>query len=97
MFASPLKIGAGIKVKLLEAMALGLPIVASSVAVEGIGAAAGVHYLEASSGTEFAEAIEFFLREPAARVDFGRRARELVLTRFDEGVTVAQIDRALQA
>ena len=54
---APLRYGAGIKGKLVRTLAYGLPSVASSVAVEGMGLQGEKHVLVADDPRCFAEAI----------------------------------------
>jgi hypothetical protein len=56
LFLSPLRAGAGVKGKLNMALWLGLPIVASSMAAEGMGLVDGESMLLASTPEEFADA-----------------------------------------
>lgn len=53
----PLDTGGGTRLKVLEALALGLPIVASAKAVEGLNMVEGETYLAASSDAEFADCV----------------------------------------
>jgi glycosyltransferase involved in cell wall biosynthesis len=72
--------GAGIKNKVLEAMAAGRPVVTSALGAEGIGEGPGV--LVADSAQAAAETIVALLRDlPAAR-ETGRAARERVIEDF---------------
>lgn len=57
----PLRIRAGIQNKLLEAMALGVPLVATRVCCPGLGIEAGKHLLIADSPPEFVSAVELLL------------------------------------
>ncbi len=54
---APLRFGAGIKGKLITSLAHGVPVVASSLAVEGMGCEHGVHLLVADSIAEWTEAV----------------------------------------
>lgn len=56
-FVSPLRVGAGIKNKILEAMAMGAPIVATPLSADGIGLREGEHILFGESADQLAEAI----------------------------------------
>jgi glycosyltransferase involved in cell wall biosynthesis len=53
IFISPLLMGGGIKVKVLEAMSAGLPVIGNEVAMEGIGGNPGVEYFQADSWQEW--------------------------------------------
>lgn len=55
IFVSPIRVGSGIKNKILEAMWAGLPVVCYDVSNEGINARHGVDILIAKNATEFAE------------------------------------------
>lgn len=78
VFVCPMRLGTGIKVKLLEAMACGLPIVATPVAVEGVPEARDGRELRiASSADDFAQRIVELLRDAPQRKRLGERAREL--------------------
>ena len=52
VMVAPLLSGAGVKGKVLEAMAHGVPCVLSPIAAEGLGAVAGVHYLRADDSVQ---------------------------------------------
>lgn len=58
-FASiiPIRIGAGTRIKALESMSYGVPIISTKFGVEGLGMVDGQHYLEADYPEEFAEKI----------------------------------------
>jgi glycosyltransferase involved in cell wall biosynthesis len=87
LFVAPLVAGAGVKFKVLDAMAYGLPVVATPIAAEGIVEEAGESCFAAvtTDPAEMAERIEFFLRHSDAAADVGSRAREWVQERFDFG------------
>ncbi|MDP4198888.1 MAG: glycosyltransferase [Bacteroidota bacterium] len=76
-------VGAGIQNKLLEAMALGTPIVTTPVGASGIeGLEDGVHALIRSTDQELADATLMLLRDPARASELARNARALVETRY---------------
>jgi glycosyltransferase involved in cell wall biosynthesis len=56
-FLCPIRDGGGTKLKILEAMAHGIPVLAHPVAFEGIDAIDGVHYLSAITASDFASKI----------------------------------------
>jgi GT2 family glycosyltransferase/glycosyltransferase involved in cell wall biosynthesis len=56
VFVAPLRYGAGVKGKIATAMAHGLPVVGTTIALEGMGYRAGEHVLQADAPQAFAEA-----------------------------------------
>ena len=75
---APLRIGAGMQNKLVQAMAAGLPVVATPVANEGILAEDGAHLLLRDDPRAFADAVVALLRDRAERERLGRAARAFV-------------------
>jgi polysaccharide biosynthesis protein PslH len=74
----PLRIGGGTRIKILEAWALGVPVVSTSVGCEGLEAVAGEHLMVADDPEGFAEACINLLRSPSLRERLARRGRDLV-------------------
>jgi glycosyltransferase involved in cell wall biosynthesis len=70
--------GGGIAIKVLEAMSMGKPVVANTLAAEGIAAVHGRDLLIASSKEEFAESVASVLGDPDLQARLGRCGRELV-------------------
>jgi polysaccharide biosynthesis protein PslH len=70
--------GGGILNKVLEAMAMGVPIVASSIAVHGLAVESGVQLFVADDDEEFAAAVKRLLLEPALRTRMASAARRYV-------------------
>jgi glycosyltransferase involved in cell wall biosynthesis len=78
VFVCPMREGTGIKVKVLEAMASGLPVVATPLALEGIPEAEdGRHLRVAASADAFADRVSELLRDAGLRRLLGERARGL--------------------
>jgi glycosyltransferase involved in cell wall biosynthesis len=74
--AAPLRIARGIQNKVLEAMAMARPVVASPAAFEGIEAEPGRHLLVAAEAEAQAEAIAGLLDDPERAAALGRSARQ---------------------
>src|SRR5207244_4514318 len=53
----PVLYGSGTRLKVLEAMALGRPVVSTTLGTEGLPVTGGVHYLAADDETSFAHAL----------------------------------------
>jgi glycosyltransferase involved in cell wall biosynthesis len=79
----PLRLGAGIKIKVLEAMAGGLPVVTTPVGAEGINAQQGVHFLVGNTAEELARHTIVLLQNPGLRAQVGERAREFIRGNYD--------------
>jgi hypothetical protein len=65
ILAVPLRIASGVRMKVLEAWARGVPVVATPEAVAGLDATHGCELLVAQDGAEFAAALARLHREPA--------------------------------
>jgi glycosyltransferase involved in cell wall biosynthesis len=76
----PLLQGGGTPLKLIEALAYGLPVIATSRAVAGLQVREQEHYLPGDDATSFAAALVRVLREGAS--EMGRRGRELAAERY---------------
>ena len=76
--AAPLRIARGIQNKVLEAMAMARPVVASPAAFEGIEAEPGVHLLVAESAEAQAEAIAGLLADRRRAEAIGQAARRRI-------------------
>ncbi len=82
IFVCPLRWGAGVKNKVLAALAMGKPVVASSLSIEGLDLQDRTHLLIADDPAEFAERVIGLIREPARAEAMGKRGQEAVLTRY---------------
>ena len=91
----PLRFGSGMKLKTLEAFAMGVPVVSTSIGVEGIEAKSGVHCAVADSSQAFAEAILSLLKEPERARSLARNARELATELYDWTQIVSQLEMDL--
>lgn len=74
----PLSAGSGVKTKVLEAMASGLPVVGTAIALEGIAGTPGAHFVQADGTAATAEAVCRLLEDPRRRIAMGESARVLV-------------------
>ncbi len=79
---APLLLARGIQNKLLEAMAMARPVVASAAAAEGIDAAPGEHLLVADTAAGIAEAVSALFDDPARATAMGAAARARMIARY---------------
>jgi glycosyltransferase involved in cell wall biosynthesis len=90
----PLRMGSGSRLKVLEAMAAGVPVISSSVGMAGIDATADNHYLRADSAAEWKAALETVAANPSAAEERAGRARHLVRERYDWQRILPAMDEA---
>jgi glycosyltransferase involved in cell wall biosynthesis len=84
IFVSPMLHGAGVKIKTVEALAFGLPVVATPVAAQGCGLEHGNHLLIATGAEDFGRACLQLAEDPALRAALGERGRAYVQAAFDQ-------------
>lgn len=75
---APLRIGRGIQNKVLQGMAMGLPVVASPLAARGVRGEPGLHFEVAEVATDFSSHVTRLLQRPEARRARGRAGRACV-------------------
>jgi glycosyltransferase involved in cell wall biosynthesis len=90
----PVRRGSGMKVKVLEALASGLPVVTTPEGADGVGPHDGI-VVETEDERLAGAAVEL-LRDPAARRERGAAARALFLERFSPAVATAPLIDAYQ-
>lgn len=78
VFIVPLRSGSGVRVKILNAMAMGLPVVSTSVGAEGLDVISGEHLLIADTPKDFAESVVRVLRDSDLAARLGQNARDQV-------------------
>jgi polysaccharide biosynthesis protein PslH len=88
---APLSIARGTQNKVLESMAMGVPVVCSRAVSLGVDAIPGVHLLCADSVEEYVITIEQVLASPALRNALARAGRERVLTHHSWSASMARL------
>lgn len=78
----PLRVGGGTRIKAFEAMAMGVPVVSTSIGVEGLPIRTEEHFLGADAAADFARAVVRLLQSPPLGERIARQARTLVEERF---------------
>lgn len=97
VFINPIRSGAGMRGKVLEAFACGQAVVSTRMGMEGIAAVPGTHYLQADDPASFARAVCTYLRSPSLRARHGMAARELVERIYDPLVVFPRLEDAYEA
>jgi|GEM_PF-39802 len=93
---APLAIARGTQNKILEAMAMGVPTVATPLAARGVDAEAGVDIVVASTPEQYAEAVLRLLADPSARRQVAEAARRRVVTRHSWARSMTQLDGLIE-
>ncbi|MFZ5705953.1 MAG: TIGR03087 family PEP-CTERM/XrtA system glycosyltransferase [Pseudomonadota bacterium] len=92
---APLLLARGVQNKLLEAMAMARPVVASAAAAAGIDAAPGEHLLVADDAAAMAQAVGALFDDRAAAAAMGRAARERMIARYGWDARMAPLGALL--
>lgn len=90
MSLAPIHVGGGTRLKILEAMALRTPVVATSKGAEGLDVTSGEHLLIADTPEAFAAAIIRLLKEPGLRQRLADNAYRRVAEKYDWAAVMPQ-------
>ena len=93
VFVVPLRAGGGMRVKILDAWAGGIPIVSTTIGCEGINVTPGENILIADEPGDFAEAVIRVIRDEALARRLAENGRRHVETHYDWRRTYASFDR----
>mgnify|MGYP001390962705 CR=1 FL=1 len=93
----PLRVGTGTRLKALEALAAGRPLVGTAIGVEGLGLVDGTHAVVVDEPEAMARAIEQLLTDDAAAEPLCSAGRRLVEDRFRWEVIAERFAREVSA
>lgn len=94
----PMRIGGGVRLKLLEALALEVPVVSTGMGAEGVaGLHNGEHCLLADTPQDFADAVLRLLNDTALRKRLGTAGRRLAQAGYDWQTIVPRLEQVWQA
>jgi len=96
VLVAPVFSGKGTRYKVLEAMASGTPVIATKIAVEGLGVEDGKHVLIANSAKEMARQTAYLLNDQSMRQKLARRAKDFVATKYDWKYISKKLDQVYQ-
>lgn len=80
---APLLIGAGVKIKVLEAMSAGIPVLTNDIGIEGINAVKGEQYLHCEKPQDYLDAIDLLTKYKEKKYQLSLGAREFIKKEFD--------------
>jgi glycosyltransferase involved in cell wall biosynthesis len=96
VFIVPLRAGGGMRVKILEALARGLPLVTTTLGCEGIAVEHGRHVLIADTPEDFARETLRVLHDHALADALGRNGRRLIEDVYDYRAACRPLDNLYQ-
>lgn len=95
VFACPMRLGSGIKNKILQAWAMARPVVATPASLGGLAARDGANVLVRDDNKEFADAVIGLIRDPARAAHLGRGGRQTVEREYAWAQRAAQFEAVL--
>ncbi|MCC7300159.1 MAG: glycosyltransferase [Verrucomicrobia bacterium] len=97
VFVSPVRLGSGMRLKVLEAMAGGLPVVSTSLGMAGIDAQTGVNCLVADTPELFTQSVEWLLTDHALAERMAQAGRELVEKKHPLEAGLRRFEKMIQS
>jgi glycosyltransferase involved in cell wall biosynthesis len=89
-----MRIGGGVRLKLLEALSITAPVVCTSMGAEGVAELrGGVHCLLADSPADFAAATIRLINDPALGQQLGQAGRKLVCQGYDWSAIIPRLEQ----
>ncbi len=79
----PLRVGSGTRLKVLEAMAAGVPVISTSLGAEGLAVTDGKHLILADKPAAFTSAVVRLASDDAEWMQIAMAGRELAASRYD--------------
>jgi glycosyltransferase involved in cell wall biosynthesis len=97
LVVAPLRVARGIQNKILEAMAMARPVIASRECAGAVSAAEGKELLSAGTASEFVDQIQALLDAPERAAAVGHAGRACVVQHYSWTAHLSGIDRYLSS
>ena len=97
IYVAPLRVGGGTRLKLMEAMAMGKPIVSTNLGAEGFPVVHDREMVLADEAQSFAQAVLDLLNNPARRRVLGQAGRAFAQTNYSWDVLVPRLEQIYNA
>jgi glycosyltransferase involved in cell wall biosynthesis len=91
----PLRLGGGTRIKILDAFAMGLPVISTSLGCEGLEVADGKHIIIRDDPQAFAESVLQVISDPLRAESLRMSGRKLVEDRYDWTKILGQMEHEL--
>lgn len=96
VFFAPIVSGTGIKTKVLEALACGVPVLALPMGLTGLQGEDGVHYIGATDADDFVRRFRWLEDHPAEAERIGAAGRELAIATYSFDAATRVLGRAFE-
>lgn len=96
VYVCPVLSGSGIRGKILEAMAMNLPVVSTSVGAEGIPVEQGGNAFIADAPEVMADFVQMLLHDPEKAANMGARGRKAIETHFNWDQSIDRLEKVLR-
>lgn len=93
----PLFSGSGIRIKIIQAMALGKCVISTEIGIRGIEAKNKEHFLLANTSDEFIEQIESIKNNPHEAERIGKNARKLIEEKYNNSILTGKLLNFLES
>jgi glycosyltransferase involved in cell wall biosynthesis len=97
VMVSPVRLGSGMRTKVLEAMAFGLPVVSTSLGIAGIDAQTGVNCLVADTPELFTQSVSWLFTDRELSARMARNAQKLIQNKYALEVGLNQFESVLKS
>ncbi len=94
---APIRVGGGTSYKILEAMATGVPVVTTSLGIEGLQAKPDVHAICADETQALVEKTARLLRDTTLYENVGKNARKLIEEKYNWKVIAKKLEEVYEA
>ncbi len=89
----PMRFGSGIRIKIMEYLAMGKPVVSTSIGCEGLGLVSGKHLIQADTPQDFAKGINKILSDENLRKRFAQEGPSFARSHFHFEDLLAAIEK----
>jgi len=97
VFVSPVRLGSGMRTKVLEAMASGLPVVSTSLGMEGIEAQTGVNCFVADTPELFIQSVDWLLTDRELSARMARYSLKLIQNKYALEIGLERVEKILKS